>query len=32
VVEGKQPSDVGKALDADGIAVRPGKLEAEPML
>jgi len=32
VVEGKQPSDVGKFLDADGIAVRPGKLEAEPML
>jgi selenocysteine lyase/cysteine desulfurase len=31
-VEGKQPSDVGKALDADGIPVRLGKLEAEPML
>jgi len=32
VVDGKQPSDVSKALDADGIAVRAGKLEAEPML
>jgi cysteine desulfurase/selenocysteine lyase len=32
VVEGKQPAKVGKALDADGIAVRPGKLEAEPIL
>jgi len=32
VVDGKQPSAVGKALDADGIAVRPGKLSAEPML
>jgi len=32
VVDGKQPSDVSKALDADGIAVRAGKLAAEPLL
>ncbi len=32
VVEGKSPSEVGKALDSDGIAVRAGKLAAEPML
>jgi hypothetical protein len=32
VVEVKQPSDIGKTLDADGIAVRPGKLEAESTL
>ncbi len=32
VVDGKQPAEVGKALDADGIAVRAGKLAAEPML
>jgi len=30
VVDGKQPGAVGKALDADGIAVRPGKLSASP--
>jgi cysteine desulfurase/selenocysteine lyase len=27
-----EPSVVGKALDQDGIAVRPGKMAAEPML
>jgi len=32
VVKGKQPSDVSKALDADGIAVRAGKLAAETLL
>ncbi len=32
VVDGKPPSEVGKALDTDGIAVRAGKLAAEPML
>lgn len=32
VVDGAPASDVGKALDADGIGVRPGKLAAEPML
>src|SRR3954468_2819320 len=32
VVAGKQAGDIGKALDADGIAVRSGKLDAEPLL
>jgi cysteine desulfurase / selenocysteine lyase len=32
VVAGKSAGDVSKALDADGIAVRSGKLEAEPLL
>jgi cysteine desulfurase / selenocysteine lyase len=32
VVAGKPAGDVSKALDADGIAVRSGKLEAEPLL
>jgi cysteine desulfurase/selenocysteine lyase len=32
VVEGKDPSDVEKALDRDGIAVRAGNLEAAPLL
>jgi selenocysteine lyase/cysteine desulfurase len=31
-VEGKKPKDVEKALDEEGIAVRAGKLEAEPLL
>jgi cysteine desulfurase / selenocysteine lyase len=30
VVDGKQLSEVGKALDAYGITVRSGKLAAEP--
>jgi cysteine desulfurase/selenocysteine lyase len=32
VIDGKEPSEVATALDADGIAVRAGKLAAEPML
>jgi cysteine desulfurase/selenocysteine lyase len=32
VIDGKEASEVAKALDADGIAVRAGKLAAEPML
>jgi cysteine desulfurase / selenocysteine lyase len=32
VVEGKPPKEVEKALDAEGIAVRAGKLAAEPLL
>jgi cysteine desulfurase/selenocysteine lyase len=32
VVTGKKANDVGKALDADGIAVRSGILEAAPLL
>ena len=32
VADGKQPSDVSKARNADGIAVRSGKREAELML
>jgi cysteine desulfurase/selenocysteine lyase len=32
VVEGKDPSDLEKALDRDGIAVRAGNLEAAPLL
>ncbi len=32
VARGKQPAEVGKALDADGIALRAGKLAAEPIL
>jgi cysteine desulfurase/selenocysteine lyase len=31
-VEGVKPKDVEKALDEEGIAVRAGKLEAEPLL
>ncbi|HEY1404551.1 MAG TPA: SufS family cysteine desulfurase [Pyrinomonadaceae bacterium] len=32
VVEGKKPKEVEKALDDEGIAVRAGKLAAEPLL
>ena len=32
VVEGHEPSDVAAALDREGIAVRAGNLEAEPLL
>jgi cysteine desulfurase/selenocysteine lyase len=32
VVDGKEPSEVEKALDAEGIAVRAGNLDAEPLL
>jgi cysteine desulfurase/selenocysteine lyase len=32
VVEGKEPSKVSQALDRQGIAVRAGKLAAQPML
>ncbi len=32
VVEGQQPSDLEKKLDKKGIAVRAGKLAAEPLL
>ncbi|HEX8448860.1 MAG TPA: cysteine desulfurase [Allosphingosinicella sp.] len=32
VAEGREASDVAKALDSDGIAVRAGNLEAAPLL
>ncbi|MFL6213336.1 MAG: aminotransferase class V-fold PLP-dependent enzyme [Blastocatellia bacterium] len=32
VIDGKSPKDVEKALDAEGIAVRAGKLAAQPLL